>query len=552
MIMNSTGSYIFGSTISVSGERINSVGTIVTKGDITIQGDIVINGRNYMQGSVKILGQLLNLNGVMDTTGSMTITGGTISVQNGQITMNSSGSFITGVISVSGVVDFVGDAVITGDIGINGRNYMKGDITVVQLRLPSGVMDTSGVMSITGGRITIVGGHMVMNSSGSFIVGGSTVVSGTVSFTGTALLSSDVVELSGRNYLQGDVITVSGNMNINNGKTAGLLTLTIRGTMETDGAMTIINGGISLPGEITMIMNSTGSYIFGSTISVSGERINSVGTIVTKGDITIQGDIVMSGNNYISGPVSITGALNINGGTMSGSGTITVSDGYMQTVGNMKITNAVINVSGKIVMDSLGTRIGSTTSITGDSIVVTGMVTNAGSVKMSGTFVLLVPLSMTGVMLTNGITAMGGLGSITGLMNIMGSLVMSGMTVISGENNIMGTMTVSPYGVSIYGVVGLTGIVYTSSMPSIGPSTILELISGSIMGMSIPHMSIMMNPPALVALGILGFGTVYVVGRLIYFGIKERRTLVQLARIYGREMGRSVRRFFRGSRRGTE
>ncbi|MEM2144130.1 MAG: hypothetical protein QW279_02125, partial [Candidatus Jordarchaeaceae archaeon] len=47
-------------------------------------------------------------------------------------------------------------------------------------------------------------------------------------------------------------------------------------------------------------------------------------------------------------------------------------------------------------------------------------------------------------------------------------------------------------------------------------------------------------PLALVALGILGIGTVYVVSRIVYFGIKERRTLIQLIRIYSREIGRSI------------
>jgi hypothetical protein len=155
---------------------------------------------------------------------------------------------------------------------------------------------------------------------------------------------------------------------------------------------------------------------------------------------------------------------------------------------------------------------------------------------------------MTGVMVTNGLTTMGSLGTINGIMNVMGNIMMSGVTTISGDTNIMGSMTVMPSGVTIYGLVGLAGLVYTSNMPSIGPTTVLELLSGSMMGLPLPHVSILMNPLALVALGILGLGTVYVVGRVVYFGIKERRTLIQLVRIYGREMGRSVKRLFRISR----
>ena len=549
MVMNSSGSYIIGSTISVTGEQIVSLGTTIANGDITIQGDIGINGRNYMQGNIKIRDPLLNLNGIMDTAGTMTIVNGAIGITGGRMVMNSSGSFIMGdTITVTGIVDFNGDATITGDIGINGRNYMQGNINVAQIRLTNGVMDTDGTMNIVIGKISITGGHMVMNSSGSFIMGGSTTVTGNVDFTGTVEINSNYIVLSGHNYMQGN-ITVQGNMNINNGLTTGKLTMTINGIMETDGNMAITNGAINLPGTIHMVMNSSGSYIIGSTISVTGKQITSLGTTIANGDVTIQGDIAIGGTSYIKGPVSITGTLNINSGTMTGTGTITVSDGYMQTVGSMQINNAIIKVQGKIVMDSFGTRIGSTTSITGDAVSVNGIVTNAGSVKMTGTFLLMVPLSITGLMVTNGITAMGSLGAINGVMNVMGNIIMSGMTVISGDNNIMGSMTVMPSGVTIYGLVGLTGVVYTSNMPSIGPTTILELLSGSMIGLPIPHMSILMNPLALVALGILGMGTVYVVGRIVYFGIKERRTLIQLVRIYGREIGRSVKRLFRGRSR---
>ena len=295
----------------------------------------------------------------------------------------------------------------------------------------------------------------------------------------------------------------------------------------------------------TYITNGS-TALTGAVIEQENQIVNGVlkfqGDMIQTGNITIQGNIGMGGTSYIKGPVSISGSLNINSGTMMGTGTISVSEGFMQTVGGMDITNGVVKVSGKIVMSPSGTYIGSTTSITGDAIAVNGVVTNEGSVKMTGTFTLLIPLSMNGVMVTNGITSMGSLGTINGLMNVMGNIVMSGVTVISGDNNIMGSMTVTPSGVTIYGMVGLTGVVYTSSMPSIGPTTILELLSGSMMGLPIPHMSILMDPLALVALGILGIGSVYVVSRIVYFGIKERRTLIQLVRIYSVEIGRSISR----------
>nr|MDO8082046.1 hypothetical protein [Candidatus Freyarchaeota archaeon] len=526
MVMNDSGSYIIGDTITVTGDQIASQGTTEVNGDITIQGDIGISGHNYMQGNIKIRYPLLNLNGVMDTTGTMTITNGAINVQNGHMVMEDTDSYITGdTITVTGIIDFNGDAAITGDIVISGHNYMEGNINIrYPLLSLNGVMVTDGDMSITNGAsINIQNGHMVMNDAGSFITGDTITVTGTVNFNGGATITGDIgisgysymeglitvqgymninnglttgsitltiastmettgtmtitngeisipsgsmvmndagsfitgdtitvtgdqiaslgttevngditmtgdIGISGYSYMEG-LITVQGYMNINNGLTSGTITLTIDGTMETTGSMNILNGEISVPGG-SIVMNSTGAYITSNSgITVTGDQIASLGTIEVNGDTTMKGDFAMGGTSYIKGPVSISGSLNINFGTMMGTGTITVSDGFMQTVGNMQITDATITVHGKIVMDSSGTHIGSTTSITGDTITVNGIVTNAGSVKMTGTFVLMIPMSMTGVMVTNGITAMGGLGTINGIMNVMGNIMMSGMTV---------------------------------------------------------------------------------------------------------------------------
>lgn len=219
---------------------------------------------------------------------------------------------------------------------------------------------------------------------------------------------------------------------------------------------------------------------------------------------------------------------------MSGTGTIMVSDGYMKTVGGLKISNGGIEVlNGKVVMNSSGTYIGSETSITGD-LTIEGTVKNSGLLSMCGNFQLLVPLSITGSMVTIGVTSMGSLGAINGILSIMGNVIMSGLTVISGTNNVIGSMTVTPVGVIINGIVGLTGMIHTTGgLPAMSSSTVLEVVGGSMMGLPIPHVSLMANPLALLALGILGIGTVLVAVRGVYIAIKERRTLALKTRIIG-------------------
>ncbi len=235
----------------------------------------------------------------------------------------------------------------------------------------------------------------------------------------------------------------------------------------------------------------------------------------------------VNGTSFIKGPVSISAPLKINNGTMTGTGTIDIPDGYMQTFGSMRISNGEISS-------------GSPWSITGESLSISGTVVSAGSVMLSGTFLLTVPMGITGSMVTMGINGMGGLGTISGVMTVRGDIVMSGLTMISGDNNILGSMTVTPVGVFVSGVVGLMGIVQTSNTPAIGSSTILEMNSASLMGLPIPHVSILANPLVLVALGILGIGAVWVVVRSVYYGIKYRRTWPQRVRETVKSLGRRL------------
>ncbi len=384
MVMNPTGSFITGNTIMVTGDQIVSLGTTEVTGDITIQGDIGISGYNYMQGNVYVA-QLI-LDGVMATNGDMSITGGAISITNGHMVMNETGSYITSTgntITVTGIVSFNGDATITGDIELSGYNYMEGNVNVGQLGL-DGVMVTDGDMSITSGEISILSGSMDLNSTGSFIIGDTITVTGTINFNGDATITGDI-ELSGYNYMEG-LITVQGDLNINNGLTNGEITLTIASTMETTGTMTITNGEISIPG-VTMVMNSTDSFIIADTISVTGDQIASQGTTEVNGDITMTGDIGISGHSYMEGLISIEGYLNMNNGLTTGTLTLSI-DGTMETTGSMTITNGEINIpNGQIVMNGTGSFIiGDTITVTGDQINSVGTTEVNGDITMQGDY----------------------------------------------------------------------------------------------------------------------------------------------------------------------
>nr|MDO8079405.1 hypothetical protein [Candidatus Freyarchaeota archaeon] len=298
------------------------------------------------------------------------------------------------------------------------------------------------------------------------------------------------------------------------------------------GPTIITNGSMSMIGNTTVPQQQ----IINGTLDYVGDML------LQNGNMTIQGTFGIGGGSFIKGPVSISGSLNIDNGMMTGTGNIMVSEGYMQIIGDTRISNGEISVqNGDVVMNSSGTYIGSATSITGD-IAVSSIVTNSGFLKMSGIFTFLIPMSMSGLMVTAGVNGMGGLGTINGIMTVTGNIIMSGLTTIIGDNNIIGSMTVTPAGVWVNGLVGLMGVVQTSNTPAISYETILEINSGSLMGLPIPHISVLVDPATLLVLGVLGIGTVYVVIRTVYSGIKERRTLGARIRAVGEKLRNSGKR----------
>jgi hypothetical protein len=540
---------------------------------ITVQ-----NSTNYSTAELDVSTTNLSITGF--TNGNSTIvTGGGILV-NGYSNVSNLTQITQGTFSYTGNMLVNGNQTIQGNITMTGYNDLQAPVTVsgqmnvnsgnmsgtMTLSLPSGgSMATTGTLNITNGLMNITKGTMNMNSTGIFVygasntsIGGSVTLIGTMSITGSPTITGNI-GLSGYNNLQGS-ITIQGNMNINNGQTTGDLTITINpnsnGTsiMETMGTMNITNGTISLPSTINMVINSTGTYITGSTITINGTQITSQGTTTITGDTTINSSSLTMGNSLIKGQITIPNTyLNINGGSMSGTGTITVSNGYMQTIGSMTLTNGVITESGTITMSPSGTTIDSITTITSSRIDASGTVTNAGTVTMSGNFQLLMPMSMTGAIVTSGTAVMGSLGTVNGVMTIFGSAIMTGPTQISGVTNIMGSMSVTASEALINGGVSLTGSIITGSTPTLGSSTVITINSGSLNGLSVPSIampgntivSILTNPLILVSIGILGVGTVYVVARSIYIGIKERQTLGQRIR----RLSEAFRKLSEGFRR---
>jgi hypothetical protein len=349
--------------------------------------------------------------------------------------------------------------------------------------------------------------------------------------------------------------------NFLNTSTAAGITVTPGANVFTKAEMDLVTQTQNITGLGSTYITNGSMSMEGSTILPQQQIINGIlnfegDMILQNGNMTIQGTFDVGGGNFIEGPAILDGSLNINNGMMTGAGTISVSaGGYLQTVGDTRISNGGLSVqNGDMIMNSSGTYIGTDTLITGD-LAMSGNVVNSGALTMSGTFTLLIPMSMTGSIVTIGISSMGSLGAITGVLNVLGNIVMSGPTVIIGVNNILGSMTVTSSGASIIGVSGLTGAVFTSSTPTIMDQSILEIPSGSLMGLSVSNIGILYSPLALLALGIMAIGSIFVLVRTIYIGYQDRRMLAQLPGvmlIMMREQFARLRKAFGGSSSGSK
>ncbi|WXG41136.1 MAG: hypothetical protein WED07_10255 [Candidatus Freyarchaeum deiterrae] len=548
----------------------NTVSTLAgSSGGMSINGNLTTNGSTLLNGNLNLTNaQQVTLGSPLIQLGAMNITADKIEIgkpsnQNGSILMSGNpstvdlyGNILVGdpttangmymnVTNFNQTIESQGVGYI-GSIGTNSTLPVNTNtaIKVLQGTVYIGTFPSTPLMTINSTNCTILGLTVslenysgIANASQILIDNGA---GGLVQPGGTTLPSNALWWNQSTTFQAwGDPTGPSSFFAISSGYISvtdthihmvanGLVNYTFLNTSSqagiviTPGAQKFTRAEMDAVTPIQVITGLGSTYITNGNLSMAGitlvpqqQIIN--GKLDFTGAMTITGSFALSGQSLMKAPIDIYASpLNINGGTMRGTGNVTIgiSDGYLQTDGSMIMNNGSITS-------------GSPTVINGD-LTLSGTVVNSGLVTMSGTFQLMIPLSITGAMTTIGVTSMGSLGTINGILTTMGNIILSGQTLISGVNNVIGSVTISSSGLAINGVVGLTGLVSTSNTPMISSSTILQIPSGSLMGLPISNISIQYSPLGLVALGIMAIGTIFVVARGIYIGYQDRRMLVQI------------------------
>jgi hypothetical protein len=317
-----------------------NVGNLGTSGLITATGNItggnIITAGNISAGNLKVTG--------IEAVTTLTVSGDTLI--SGNLTVN--GSTITA--NVTSLV--VTDPILGLGRGANGAPLISNDgldrgvemfyyTTAEQIAFMG--YDNSAAKMISAANVSVSNNLVTVNSYGTTVVGTleSTVVTATGNITGGNLKTDSVV--IGNGPISGvTTISASGNANVGNLGTAGLITATGNITGGNLRTSSVVISGTAISGATTI--SATGN--------VSG------GNITTAGQVTATGNV--SGNFFIGNGSQLSGidATSIQSGTsnvrvVSSGGNVTV--GIAGTSNVVVINNATTTISGNMVANMVFT-----------------------------------------------------------------------------------------------------------------------------------------------------------------------------------------------------
>jgi hypothetical protein len=222
------------------------------------------------------------------------------------------------IINSSGTVTLSGSTIITGTLGLTSGTLASGGLLT---------MNTGSVISRSGGSMT---GRIYSSSPYDLSYTGNAKTMG-AERTGVGLRNITVALTSGQMLTQDSILTIT-NLTLTSGNySLGSNALTMNGNLT-------VNDTLSGSGTITM--------------QSSGNTIDGTGKITNTGALTfISGDksFLSTANLSIAGPMTISGAITV---TNYGMVTSTSSSGINGTVSGsswVNSTNATLNVAGPVL-----------------------------------------------------------------------------------------------------------------------------------------------------------------------------------------------------------
>ena len=434
---------------AISLETSGTIGGTGQSGAITLTGDTI----NLASGAVLGTGTLL----LQPLTPSATIglgdsAGGTFNLTSSELGLIQNGfsSITVGRTDSSGAVDvrtiaFADPITIrtpagSGSIAVNGTlstgtGTSLGAITLQAagaISLNNGIIDTSDILSLTGGSYTVTGTSTLKSNTLTFGNANGISNTGTLTFNQTADTTvANVISGTNGNLVKvgTNTLTLTGNNNYTGTTTinAGALQIGNGGTSGSLGTGAITNNG-------TLAFNRSSALSVASTIGGSGNLIQSgAGTLTLSGTSTYTGTTTINSNSTLQ--ISGTGVLGSGtyASSITNNGTFEYSSGANQTL------SGVIAGSGNILKDGAGTlTLAGSNTYSGTTTINAGLVavtnpsglgdTNGGTIvnAFGGLDLQNVAVGAENVTLAGGVGTYGYLSTTTGTSSLSGAITLAG------------------------------------------------------------------------------------------------------------------------------
>lgn len=428
-------------TLDLSQSSATNLATSATIGSLAGNGTVILGSHTLV------------LAGAADTfTGTISGTGG--------LTVNSGVETLTAASTYSGATTINGGSLVLSGSGSLSSSSKVAAYGTFDISAASG--GDIGFASLSGSGTVTLGAHnlvlnaasdtfsgVIQGSGGLIVTGGKEALSGTNTYSGGTTITGGTLQV-GYNAATGSIL---GNV-LDNGTLAFARTdfFTFSGTISGTGSVNQVSAG-------TTVLTADNTYSGGTTISSGTIQIggrNTSGSII--GDVADSGTLAFARTDTITfgGVISGRGAVNLLTGT-------TILSGINTYTGGTAVKSGATLILGG-----------------GGSIARSSIVTDDGSLDMSGADASIVSLSGSGTVslgshvlsITNGTTSFAGAIAGTGGLTVTG-----GTQTLAGTNTYTGATTVNGGRLAVTGsIASSSGITVNSGGTLSGNGTVSALV----------------------------------------------------------------------------
>jgi hypothetical protein len=498
-----TGGVTLASDTTLAGSTVGFGSTVAGGGNsLDVKGNAEFNGALSNLSTLGVTGTtLINMSsGAVSTSGAQTYGGKVTLAQDTVLTSTGSGQIglnggATGdkalTINTSGVTE-IGNGITVGSITTDAGGTVKlsGDIQTTGTQSYGEAAQLIGNTTLTGTTVsfanTLAGGTNSLGVAGNAVFNGAATGLSTLSVSGTTALNGGTVTTSGAQAYSG-AVTLGNNTELTgstvrfastlegaakslsvagaaefNGAINGLSTLGVTGTTLLNTGTVSTSGGQTYGGKVTLkqdtVLTSSGSgavalnggALSSNALSIQTSGITQLAGGITAGSITtdaggtvrLSGDIQTTGAQTYGEQAELIGNTALTGTAVSFGGTVAGGARRLLVTGNAEFNGAVTGPS--------------TLSVTGTTLLNTGVVTTSGAQTYGGLVTLAQDAALTSTASGDVTMNAGATGDKAVAINT------SGVTQLGGGINV-GSITTDAGG-----TVKLSGAIQTTGTQSYG------------------------------------------------------------------------------------